>query len=346
MEKISKHIEIVSSNETTLSSMSHKSRIAIHDVLSRHYSSVRITIVDNLDDLDELVTRKPDLVFLGMKFIPRVAGSDFTSDDKVWVSQYLEQHGIAYTGSGQVAHELELNKPMAKQRMLDVGLDTSKFAVYKQHEDGIGANNTLDYPLFIKPTNRGGGLGIDRYSVVHNIDQARSKIESIAVDLNSDALVEEYLSGREFSVAILKDEVTHKFKAMPIELVAPTDINGDRMLSGYIKSADAEQVVVVTDSRIRFRVCALALDAFHALGGRDYGRIDIRLDAAGDPQFLEANLLPSLISGYGSFPKSCKLNTGLDYDSMILTITRMGFSRQTDDELAQSYSTFEPLPTA
>ncbi len=54
--------------------------------------------------------------------------------------------------------------------------------------------------------------------------------------------------------------------------------------------------------------------------------IDIRLDKVGTPQFLEANLIPSLINGYGNFPKSCLLNSGLDYEEIILAITALGMS--------------------
>jgi len=85
----------------------------------------------------------------------------------------------------------------------------------------------------------------------------------------------------------------------------------------------------VTDPYIRSSVVELAINAFNALGARDYGRIDIRLDDTGLPYFLEANLLPSLISGYGSFPKACMLNDNLAYEPMIMKIARLGLQRTT-----------------
>lgn len=100
------------------------------------------------------------------------------------------------------------------------------------------------------------------------------------------------------------------------------------MLSQAVKSADREQAVAVLDKAIYSKVTALALAVFTALGARDYGRIDIRMDEHGTPHFLEANLIPSLISNYGSFPKACVINLGLDYESMILRIVRLGFGRQ------------------
>ena len=151
------------------------------------------------------------------------------------------------------------------------------------------------------------------------------------LQFQADALVEEYLPGREFSVAILKDEDTTAFQVMPIELIAPADSYGARLLSGQVKMSNSEQVLQVIDEAIKSKVTKLALDAFYTLGARDYGRIDIRLDAEGVPHFLEANLIPSLISGYGSFPKACKLNIGLEYGPMILRIAQLGLSRIRSD---------------
>ena len=142
-------------------------------------------------------------------------------------------------------------------------------------------------------------------------------------------MVEQYLSGREFSVAILKDEQSGKYTAMPLELIAPANEQGVRLLSEQVKSADAERVIPVTDLMLRAKINILALSVFDALGARDYGRIDIRLDAFGKPQFLEANLLPSIIAGYGSFPKACVMNSHLEYEPMLLRIIRLGLARRT-----------------
>jgi D-alanine-D-alanine ligase len=319
--------------------MSQESRDAVYGVLAQHYSHVGISIINDIADLQALVARKPDLVFLGMQSVPDGEGPDAR---KVWITQYLDEHGIAYTGSSQMAHELEANKPLAKQRVLDAGLKTSPFCVVTQGHPYFAETLSLGFPLFIKPANRGGGVGVDNFSVAHNFDEAMSKIRSITADLNADSLVERYLSGREFSVAILRQEHSDEFQVMPIELVAQPDDNGVRMLSGNVKSSNAEQVLEVDDQTIRAQVCALAINVFHALGARDYGRIDIRLDEFGTPQFLEANLLPSLISGYGSFPKACMLNIGLGYEAMVLTIARMALSRRRDLE-AQIPSLAVPL---
>lgn len=331
MIKNSKHIEIVRSTTKGLSSMSQVSCDAIFDVLSKHFTEVCVTVINNVADLNELVTSQPDLVFLGMEFIPGDPLRGLADPNKIWLSDVFDDHGIAYTGSSRAAYELGRFKPLAKQHVLDTNLNTSTFCVVEQNKPLNKDDVSMNFPLFVKPTNRGGGLGIDSNSVVHNFEQLLSKVHSINNALGTDALIEEYLPGREFSVAILKKEFSEGYLVMPIELVAPPDRSGSRLLSGQIKSANAEQALAVSDPILASKITTLALGAFNALGARDYGRIDIRLDAVGTPHFLEANLIPSLISGYGSFPKACVLNMGLEYEAMIMQIVNLGLARSIDD---------------
>ncbi len=307
--------------------MGAESRASVRAILAKRYTHVRISLVNNLGDLEALVARQPDLVFLGMKFIPHDPRLGQDDSRKIWLTHYLDEHDIAYTGSNHLAHELELNKDQAKQRVLDMGLKTSPFYVI-QRQQPPSMDMPFSYPVFIKPTNRGGGLGIDSDSVAHNFAQLVSKVRSIT-ELNSDSLVEEYLPGREFSVAILKDAPSGRFWTMPIELIAPLDASGARILSEKVKLADTETHRMVANEAVKSQINALAISVFQAIGARDYGRIDIRLDRHGVPQFLEANLLPSLINNFGNFPKACLLNIGLDYESMILRITRLGLARTT-----------------
>ncbi len=329
MKLIDRHIEIVSSSHTELSSMSLASRTAIQSVLRKFYSNVRITLIDNQSDLNKLISRKPDLVFLGMKFLITSIHGKATNANKLWMSDYLSSHGIACTGSNSFAHKLEYEKPLAKQRVLDAGLATSAYRVVSADSYNLLGIEDLKYPLFVKPTDRGGGAGIDAFSVVSNFEQLQHKIHSISTDIGSDSLIEEYLPGREFSVAIIKNEISSEYELMPIELIAPEDNKGTRILSRAVKSADAEQFSEIKDDELKQNVNELAINVFNAIGARDYGRIDIRLDEHGTPQFLEANLIPSLISNYGSFPKAYSLHQKLGYEAMLLQLVQLGMSRST-----------------
>ena len=323
MKKINKHIAIVRSSDVQLSSLSQISSDGIVELLENLYEQVEVIVVNTPMDLEKIILASPDLVFMGMKFVPLEPKLGLNDPNKIWLSDYLDEHQIKYTGSGQIAHELELNKQFAKQKVRDSGINTSNFYVRDQLESFRPAS-PLAFPLFIKPTNRGGGVGIDSDSVVNNYQQLEAKVLSIRLDHDSDSLIEEYLPGREFSVGILKDRSSGGYFIMPLELVAPEDVRGSRILSQAVKAADTEAYLAIDNPTIKKDVSQLAMKVFEALGARDYGRIDIRLDAGGVPQFLEANLLPSLLDGYGNFPKACLINLNLSYGEMILEITKLG----------------------
>src|SRR5688572_31979003 len=112
--KINKRIEIVSSTEHSLSSMSKVSRTSAKAALAKYFTSVNITIINSVSDLQALVARKPDLIFLGMSFLPVNPALGWEDPEKIWLSDYLELHEIAYTGSNQSAGLLERNKHLAK----------------------------------------------------------------------------------------------------------------------------------------------------------------------------------------------------------------------------------------
>ena len=323
--KTNSHIEIVRSNRGNLSSLSTRSCNAIYKVLEQNYDEVGITIVNTKADLENLVKLRPDLVFLGMKYVP---DDDSLTGEKIWLQEYLQNQGIATTGSESTAHRLELDKAQAKQCAVDAGLITSPFYVSRHNNPTLEQSVELSFPMFVKPTSMGGGSGIDSFSVVHNSVQLDSKIASISLNYTADSLVEQFLSGREFSVAVLYEKSAGVLYTMPLEIVAPQNIDGDRVLSAEIKSADTETTLAVDKGKLRDSITILALSVFRALGARDYGRIDIRLDSNGVPNFLEANLIPSLIDKYGNFPKACMMNRGLGFEDMIIKITELALNRK------------------
>lgn len=324
MPKLPLRIEVVRSNLKSLSSMSLESATAIVATLERHYLDVVLTNIDTESDLTALIARKPNLAFLGMNYVH----SDDEFHAKIWISDMLEKNNIHYTGSGKFSHRLGLNKHLAKQRMIESGLQTSPFQIIRRDNEEFINEGTLAFPLFVKPSNKGGGQGIDEFSVVRTVEELRTKVASIHNEHNADALIEEFLVGREFSIGIITNQHTQELTAMPIELVAVKDSNGERMLSKVVKSSNAEGVLAVTNPVERERLKAFAINVFHALGARDYGRIDVRFDQFGVPHFLEANLIPSLIDGYGSFPKAYEMNLGLDYETMLVQIVRLALERE------------------
>lgn len=321
-----KHIEIVRSASPSLSSMGQASAAMIRDVLEKHYTHVGVTTISTVHDLQAVVAKRPDLVFLGVKNVPYAASFSRPSA-KIWLAAYLEAHNLHYAGSRAPAIALDFGKPMAKQVVQAAGHRTPAYFLAREGQYKSSDELPLTFPLFVKPPSAGGGKGVSSDSVVRDFAAFQQKVKAIADSFHSAALVETYLTGREFTVAVLETPNSDKLIVMPIELVADQNEHGDRILSQSIKTADAEKAIAVTDTVLRYKIMELAAQVFKVLGARDYGRIDIRLDAHGTPHFLEANLIPSLVSGYGNFPKACMLNLGLDHEAMILNIVELGLSR-------------------
>jgi D-alanine-D-alanine ligase-like ATP-grasp enzyme len=97
-------------------------------------------------------------------------------------------------------------------------------------------------------------------------------------------------------------------------------------LSEAVKDADTEEVLAVTDASLKRTLNALAIGVFTALGSRDYGRIDMRLDDMGVPSFIEANLMPGL-SDHGYLARCFALNENISYEDMILSVVALGLQR-------------------
>lgn len=321
MTKIQKKIEIVRTPFKKYSLMSIPPSESIKKALQETYVDVRATNVSSIEELQEVVGRRPDLCFLGIKQLPVTAGSE----ELMWISDFLDEQGMAYTGSSSKAISLDFNKHDAKKLAIEAGLKTSKYFIGRTEEDL--ENSDLAFPLFIKPTNQGNKMGVDSNSVVHDISGYNKKIREL-IDLGFDPLVEEYLTGREFSVGILESIGSPELITLPVEIIVGENDRGDRII-GLTDDPNmpAQQVLAVPDEKINNEICTLAKDIFKIVGGRDYGRIDIRLNKEGVAYFLEANLIPALGETH-SLPTGNLLNHSIGYSETIQSIAALALTRQ------------------
>ena len=286
-------------------------------ILSKRYTDVSITKIDNKKDLDRLLKRKPDLVFSGVKYF------NF-NNKKVWLNDCLEDYGIPYIASSRTALNNESNKNLAKKLILKSRIKTADFFVTKPEQHQDESSIPISFPLFIKPIKGGDSRGINSNSVVYNFISFKKKVLEIKTKYNLSSLVETYLPGKEYSVGIFQDSMNGSLRAMPIEIIIKKNINGHCILDFDVKKDDEEKVIAVTDEKILNKLSKLAKKAFKALGGKSLGRIDIKMNQRGVPHFMEANLMPGLRKGY--FYRSCLLNLNMSYDDMILNIASTGLS--------------------
>ncbi|MEJ6587174.1 MAG: D-alanine--D-alanine ligase, partial [Pelagibacterales bacterium] len=286
-------------------------------IISRRYLHVLITVINSEKDLEDMALRKPDLVFSGVKY--------FNFNSKIiWLNDYLDLLGIPYIASNRAALDNESNKILAKKIIKKNQIKTADFFIAEPGEYLNKLSIPMDFPLFVKPVSGGDSIGINSKSIVHDFSAFEKKVLDIKLKQNTSALVETYLSGKEYSVGIFEDSDNHNLKAMPIEISVKANSEGYQILDFNVKKNDTEIVLPVKDSKIFNDLSKLAKDAFTALGGKSLGRIDIKMDHLGVPHFIEANLMPGLQQGY--FYRSCVLNLNMNYDDMILSITNTGLT--------------------
>jgi len=286
-------------------------------ILSKRYKNVLITEINCEEDLEQLVKRKPDLVFSGVKYF-------LFNNKKVWLNDYLEMFEISYIASSKAALHNESDKNKAKKIMQKAKIKTADFFITTPGKHLNELSMPIKFPVFIKPVIGGDSRGIDSNSIVYNFENFKTKVLDIKIKQNLPSLVETYLSGKEYSVGIFEDNTNGELRAMPIEIIVKKNKNGHRILDFDVKKNDEEKVILVADKKIFKKLSKLAKDSFKALGGKSLGRIDIKMNHLGVPHFIEANLMPGLRKGY--FYRSCVLNLEMSYEDMIFSIANTGLS--------------------
>lgn len=305
-----------------------KSTEMLYQSMIKHCQDVSIVSIGSEADLVNILHAKPDIVLVNAISMPEtLAGSSTTS----LVADFLELHNISYTGSAPKALAIGLDKEQSKLAIARKHLPTAPHISSADRKFAVAADIPIAFPLFVKPLNKGNGAGIDENSVVTNIISLNRKIKLINEEFGSPALIESYLDGREFSVALLGQGYDESLLAMPIEIIPSANRYGQRLLSGAVKSDDLEITRPITNSSLKLKLMELGKHCFAALGARDYGRLDFRMDSTGELQFLEANLKPGLAKGY--FYRAYNINTGLDYDSMVENIINTSVARATASQV-------------
>ncbi len=207
----------------------------------------------------------------------------------------LEAYDIPYVFSDPLTLALTLDKAMTKRVIRDCKIPTPDFAVIEKIEDA--KKIALPFPLFLKPVAEGSGKGINAKSKVDD----RAALESVAAELlakfKQPVLVETFLPGREFTVGI-----TGTGEAA--EILGVSEIKQKKNFIGHGYGIENKEgwedkvVVELADEASAKAAGAVALAAWRALRCRDGGRIDIRNDANGNPNFIEVNPLAGLRPEY------------------------------------------------
>ena len=316
-------IEIITTSTEALKETGFGTLKACNNVLDsirRLGHSARLNACETAEDLGDIVKRKPDLVILAVKYIAVEHGND------LWLSDYFENNGINFTGSSREVLKFDSDKTLAKSHLRKKGIRTADYFTAIPGQYACESELPIAFPLFLKPLNAANGNGIDDLSFVTNFADYESKVLSLYNVFNLPVLAEEYLDGREYTVAVINTP-SSGLMVSAVEVVPPQSANGLRILGEKVKREDSEELKKAGDNKIMDRVRKLAVDAFFHLGARDFGRIDVKVSRSGQCYFMEVNLVPGMTSGSSYFPKACEIEGGLSYDKMIGLMLEQGLRR-------------------
>jgi len=259
------------------------------------------------------------------------------------VPALLEMLKIPYTASRVVTSAIALEKTLTKRVWRDHHLPTAPFQEFSSPDEPLARD--LHFPLFVKPVREGTGMGTGERSVVYDELQLREQVRWVLETYHQPALVESYLPGREFTVAVLGGPQAKRFGRHP-EWYAQDGFHRFPVMEIYHGSSvtpgiygfEAKQrhpgeegaplylCPAPIDGGLAARLNELAIRAHLALGALDVSRVDIRLGADGQPYLMEINTLPGLSLGYSDLCLIAEAD-GISYRDLILEILYLGAAR-------------------
>jgi len=246
------------------------------------------------------------------------------------VPAMLEWLRIPYTGSGIFTMALSLDKRRTKETLLFNNLKTPKSQLFKSLEERL--NPDLEFPLIVKPNSEGSSKGITDDSIIQNEEQLIKNVKKINETYHDSALVEEFLPGREFTVALMQDKAGKVYKIPAVEIFVDRYENSKGIYTyehKYLKEKQENSDIAVLSPELREKVYDLAIKSFKAIGCKDFGRVDLRCNAKGEPEVLEINPIPGLHPDpehVSYFTKACTLGN-IGYTSMINGIFMFALER-------------------
>ncbi len=240
------------------------------------------------------------------------------------VPALLDAYEIPYVFSDTLACALTLHKGMTKDVVRACGVATPDYVLVSELADVKAVN--LPYPLFAKPVAEGTGKGIHADSKIDNAADLHTVCRRLLKEHQQPVIVERFLPGREFTVGIVGTGRKAKALAtLEIELLRGADADA----YSYRNKENCEELVLyklLVAGKLRREVEALAVKAWRVLGCRDAGRIDVRLDADGEVQFIELNPLAGIHPEHSDLPIMAS-KIGMGYATLIGMIMNSAMQR-------------------
>jgi D-alanine-D-alanine ligase len=265
-----------------------------------------VDIVNIEDSLDRMLSAirfyRPDAIFNLVEF--------FRDDpiQEAYVAGLYEMMGVSYTGNRPITLATCQNKYRTKLLLEAAGLPTAEFFLATKLP--VSPEHGLAFPLIVKPAFEDASGGIEPASVVMDQKSLEARVAHVLEEFEMPALVEEYIEGREIHAAILGNHPPEVLPLFEMEFDAPDEDADEewhpQIISFRAKwdphsrefySMDAVVPPRDLDPIVEGYIRDVAVGAFKAVRGRDYARIDMRVDPDGQPFILEINPNPDLVDG-------------------------------------------------
>lgn len=277
----------------------------IQDALEAGGHSVTLVLADNrlLSNIEEITT--PDLLF-------NLSSGVSDKRSQANVVGMLEMTNIPMLGSGLATHVVGLHKEITKSVLLANGIRTARFQLIGDSADEIRKDFT--FPLIVKPEHEGSGIGVTESSKVDSLEQLHAIITEKLNIHQQVLLLEEFLPGREFTVGVMGNTT---LEILPIK-EAIFHKNGPQLLTNteIVGSESMEEIPAKLSFELKNEIEKMAEKTYRVLRCQDFARVDIRLDAKGQPHVIELNTYPGLGKEFSYFPSLARA-AGYSYKDLI-----------------------------
>jgi len=239
--------------------------------------------------------------------------------------------GFPMTGSPALALGLTRYKFMTASLLAGAGIRIPPNTMILETVRSVDQHK-WQFPIIVQASQEHAGIGLDRRSVVYSKKDLRMKVRHIVQSYSQPALAQRFLPGREFNVGIIGG---NRMRVLPLAEVDYSELPADipPIMSYAAKwvenSAEYQNTKVICPANVEpelaRQISSVALRAFRAVGGRGYGRVDMRLDEEGRPCVLEVNCNPCLDQGIG-LARSAEC-AGITYAQLLQLIIRAALER-------------------
>ncbi len=303
---------------------------AVERALSRHGDVIRLEATDDFPQ--RLRATRPDLVF-------NIAEGLRGPNREAHVPAICEFYGVPYSGSDPLTLALSLDKARTKEILRAHQIPTADWFVVRSAEQLARLDlRSVPLPLFAKPVHEGSSKGITERNLATSADALVSIVSELLERYQQPVIVESYLPGAEFTCGVLGNGagtrvlplVGLNFAALP---AGALPIYGFEAKWRWDRPESPLQIFECParlPDALRDEITDVVTRTFHALGCRDWARIDVRLDAAGRAAVVEVNPLPGILpdpADNSCLPKAARA-AGLDYDALIGACLQAAAGRQ------------------